>query len=476
MTSNNRARVARRDLLRTAAGASALAAAPALAQKAGGEAAGEQPLHDVIIIGGGFAGCTAARELGLKGRKCLILEAHTYLGGRTTTGDFAGHQTEFGGTWIHWSQPFVFAEVSRYGLGLSESPGAFPDTAAWMWGNDVRTDKALVHYQMIEDGCAKMCDVDGMQGRSVFPRPHEPFFTEEPAKYDGLSMIDRLKQLDIPAEQAGILSAFASINCHNDPAQGGMVDLLKWYALGDFNFGLLFDKLGHYKIREGTAAMIQALVADGKPEVKLSTAVTKVEHDAQGVTVTTEGGEVFKGRAAIVTVPMNVLKDVEFAPTLASGKLEASREGMTGRGNKFYFKINKNVGNFIGTAPYPYPISMFWTEDSTPDTTTLVAFGPPVGFDFFDQTELQKAIGKLLPGVEVIDVAGWNWAEDPYVQGTWCWYRPGQFTRHLAELQRTEGRLFFASADSADGWRGFIDGAVERGIRSARDAEKTLAA
>ena len=459
-----------------ATGTAAAAAAVLPTAPSGAQAQADQQSYDVIIIGGGFAGCTAARELGLKGRKCLILEAHTYLGGRTTTGDFGGHQTEFGGTWIHWSQPFVFAEVTRYGLGLSESPGAFPETAAWMWGNEVRTDKALVHYQMIEAGCAAMCDVDGMQGRSVFPRPHEPFFTKEPAKYDGLSMVDRLKQIDISPEQAGILNAFATINCHNDPAQGGMVDLLKWYALGDFNFGLLFDKLGHYKIREGTAALIQALVADGKPDVKLATAVTKVEHDAQGVTATTDTGEVYRARAAIVTIPMNVLKDVEFTPALASGKIDASREGMSCRGSKFYFKINKNVGNFIGTAPYPFPISMFWTEDSSPDTTTLVGFGPPVGFDFLDMTELQKVVVKLLPDVEVIDVAGWNWSDDPYVQGTWCWYKPNQFTNYLAELQRTEGRLFFASADSADGWRGFIDGAIERGIHAGREVDDVLAA
>jgi monoamine oxidase len=458
-----------------ATGTVAAAAATLPATPVGAQAQAERPSYDVIIIGGGFAGCTAARELGLKGRKCLILEAHIYLGGRTTTGDFAGHRTEFGGTWIHWSQPFVFAEVSRYGLTLGESPGALPDTAAWMWGNEVRTDKALVHYEMMADGCARMCDVDGMKGRSVFPRPHEPFFTKEPTRYDGLSMADRLKQLDLPAEQAAILNAFATIDCHNDPALGGMVDLLKWYALGDFDFGLMFDKLGRYKIHEGTAALIQALVADGEPDVKLSTVVRKVEHDARGVTVTTENGEAYGARAAIVTVPMNVLKNVEFSPALSAGKVKASQEKMACQGNKFYFRINKNVGNFIGTAPYPYPISMFWTDVTTPDSTTMVAFGPPVGFDFFDMTELQKVVHKFLPQAEVIDVAGWNWRDDPYVQGTWCWYKPNQFTSYLAELQRTEGRVFFASADSADGWRGFIDGAIERGIHAARDVEKALA-
>lgn len=118
---------------------------------------------------------------------------------------------------------------------------------------------------------------------------------------------------------------------------------------------------------------------------------------------------------------------------------------------------------------------MFWTDVTAPDSTTLVAFGPPVDFDFFDLTELQKVVRKFLPQAQVIDVAGWNWRDDPYVQGTWCWYKPHQFTSYLAELQRPEGRVFFASADSADGWRGFIDGAIERGIHVGRDVDKALA-
>ena len=77
--------------------------------------------YDVIIIGGGFAGVTAARELGHKGIRCVLLEARDRLGGRTFTGTFAGQQIEFGGAWIHWCQPHVWAEVARYGLEIVES-------------------------------------------------------------------------------------------------------------------------------------------------------------------------------------------------------------------------------------------------------------------------------------------------------------------------------------------------------------------
>lgn len=69
---------------------------------------------DVIVIGGGFAGATAARELGLQGYKTLILEARSRLGGRCYTSKFAGQDIEYGGAWVHWLQPHVWAEMQRY--------------------------------------------------------------------------------------------------------------------------------------------------------------------------------------------------------------------------------------------------------------------------------------------------------------------------------------------------------------------------
>lgn len=43
-------------------------------------------------------------------------------------------------------------------------------------------------------------------------------------------------------------------------------------------------------------------------------------------------------------------------------------------------------------------------------------------------------------------------------------------SKYLAELQKTEGRVVFASADWANGWRGFVDGAIEQGKLAAASA------
>ena len=50
------------------------------------------------------------------GHKVLLLEARDRVGGRTWTCVIDGYPYEMGGTWMHWAQPHVWTELSRYGL------------------------------------------------------------------------------------------------------------------------------------------------------------------------------------------------------------------------------------------------------------------------------------------------------------------------------------------------------------------------
>ena len=75
-------------------------------------------MHDVIVVGGGFAGVTAAREAALGGRSVLLLEARDRLGGRTWTAPWDGTKIEYGGAWVHWHQPHTFSEITRAGLAV----------------------------------------------------------------------------------------------------------------------------------------------------------------------------------------------------------------------------------------------------------------------------------------------------------------------------------------------------------------------
>jgi phytoene dehydrogenase-like protein len=52
----------------------------------------------------------------MAGLKTLLLEGRDRIGGRTWSSDVDGYPYEMGGTWVHWFQPHVYRELSRYNM------------------------------------------------------------------------------------------------------------------------------------------------------------------------------------------------------------------------------------------------------------------------------------------------------------------------------------------------------------------------
>lgn len=94
--------------------------------------------------------------------------------------------------------------------------------------------------------------------------------------------------------------------------------------------------------------------------------------------------------------------------------------------------------------------------------------------DIEDVDAVQNAIRKFLPDAEVTAVGGHDWKKDPYSKGLWPIFKPMQLTRYQKELQRPEGRLFFCGSETANGWNGFIDGAIESALRAAQEVNRLL--
>lgn len=95
--------------------AAAIGAAGALQ---GANAQGTAPTRaDVIIVGAGLAGLTAARELVRKGKSVIVLEARDRVGGRTLAqATQSGEMLDVGGRWIGPGQDRVRALVDEFGL------------------------------------------------------------------------------------------------------------------------------------------------------------------------------------------------------------------------------------------------------------------------------------------------------------------------------------------------------------------------
>ena len=79
-----------------------------------------------------------------------------------------------------------------------------------------------------------------------------------------------------------------------------------------------------------------------------------------------------------------------------------------------------------------------------------------------------------MPGYEVLGATAHNWVADEFSRGTWAIHRPGWYEHHYAAMRRPEGSVILAGSDLADGWAGFIDGAIESGLKAARRAQALL--
>jgi pseudooxynicotine oxidase len=428
------------------------------------------PQFDVVVIGGGFAGMTVARNLS-RDAEVLVLEARDRLGGRTWTASYGGVPVDLGGKWIHWFQPHVFAEATRYGVELIESPAA----SRCFW----RTSDA--------GGESPFADVweDVIVGAKAFwsesaglmPRPHDPLFTEAIASVDQLSVRDRLDALtqltDIQRER---LATLLSLCCSSDISQAGYATMIHWYALSGWDVQLLFDTTFRYKPRGGTVVLLDGIAADSSAEVGLTSRVTHVRHDGAGADIHIAGGATYRARAVVVAVPLNVLADIEFDPPLPSGKRSAADEKQASRGFNSFVRLR---GDWSGVAMMGRPddrIAFMNAEFQTDEGTVFFAAGRDASVvDVTDSRDVAAAVQELAPSAEVVDVFGHNWLSDPFTKGTWGVFRPRQLTRTLRDLQAPHGRLVFAGSDTAGGWNGFIDGAIESGHRATRQVRTLLA-
>ena len=462
--------ISRRQVVVTAIAGGAVAATATVT--GGSEASPAGSVHDAIVIGGGFAGLTAARNLGWLGRRTLLLEARPRLGGRTFTAKYAGHAVDLGGTWIGLGQPFVWAERMRYGLPLAES-AAFTagERGIYLAGGQRFDEPAAAYGERFNAAVRKFM----APAAEAFPRAFDPFFSDAWQKYDALSSAEALEALRLPQPEHDIVSGFATINGHTWLKDIGYLDQLRWYALGAYDPARLFENCGRYRIEGGTKRLLDAMAADCRGELRTGTPVASVARDGEIFVVTSQDGEAFRARAVLVALPLNLLASIHFEPGISAAKLAASREGITGSGTKLYVRLKGTRPAFTAQAPERTPLNFLWTEYLDADSQVAVGFGPdPELLDIHDIDAVRAAVRQFLPDAEVIDAAGYGWNEDPYARGTWCMYRPGFFGKYLRELQAPEGRLFFAGADIASGWRGFIDGAIESGTRNAEMVHRSL--
>jgi monoamine oxidase len=408
---------------------------------------------DVLVIGAGGSGLTAARELMRSGISVLVVEARDRIGGRAHTDTSLGIPWDRGCSWLH-------------------SPNVNPWTA-YARSNDFE----LVPDQFIRqvyDGARRMSGADTAAYRAVEERMQR-------------EMSDAARRgLDIPASASFTQATLA------DPwyplAETGLTG---WEGIEPANFSVLDS--GQY-VEDGDDLMIPrgygALLehyAKGV-DVRTGTPVSRIRWNARGVQAETRAGEI-GARIAIVALPSAVIADgaVIFAPQLPVAVLQAHHDLPLGLLDKVALKFKRNVfpserTEFLQLRRNDGRGMNYLTRHW--DSHVCVGFfGGRFAHDMEAAGEaaaIDHALGELttMLGGEVrrqFDRGmATAWASDRYARGAYSHCLPGRYGARAVLTRPVGDRLVFAGEHTEQSAYGTLHGAHLSGIRAAAEARRLL--
>jgi monoamine oxidase len=307
------------------------------------------------------------------------------------------------------------------------------------------------------------------------PGPHDPLFAlAELAPFDAQTIEQRIDELGLDDEERDVLAAELEGVASGYIDDAGAVSVLRLQALAGGSLELAEDAGGRYTFGAGTGGLIEAMAAQAPFARWLATPVDSLGPVAGGVEVRTRNGDVLRARTCVLTVPLNVLPHIAI-DGLSPAKRDAIALGQASRGLKLWLRVKGESRGLNAMSP-GHPFGYLMTDRLLPDgSQLLVGFGrDAAAIDVEDRAAVQRALDELHPGLEIVDTTAHDWLADEFTRGTWAIHRPGWYTRHHAAMREPEGGVVFAGSDLADGWSGYVDGAIESGLRAAHQVRSLL--
>ena len=420
---------------------------------------------DTIIVGAGFAGLTAARDLASAGQRVKVIEGRDRIGGRTWYEKRLGLGLELGGTWVHWTQPYVWRELNHYGIETVSSPDF--QQAMWFEGDERKSGSFEELLEAMQPGC----EAFGVDTRKYFPRAFEPFENAEAVELDSMSVEDRIDQLDITPEQKELVRTFWTLNFNGSTEKAAYTQALRWLAATNGDWQVMWEACASYKIQAGTKALAEALYQDAVQagaDFVFEERVTNIHEAGSGVIVKTTKAE-YRADRAFITVPLEVLGRIQFNPPLAPEVESATQRGQSGLGTKVWFKLVGDYEPFMALGKPEWPLNFLQAEYPVSDGIVVIGFGSDgrvIDPDNLD--EVTAAVRRIIPDAKVEATTGHNWVTDEFAGETWPMHSVGHFAESFPALVKGTDRIRFVGSDYALGWGGFIDGAIESATQQSQ--------
>lgn len=413
---------------------------------------------DVIVIGAGFAGLVAARDLRERGLRVVVLEARDRVGGRAYTRPFAGsdQMVEFGGAWfdseVHTP---LREEVDRYGIAIG--PGMLCQAVRWFTGGRLRDGLPVDRAEFANlERTIFDATVEGQSLRDASP--------ERIRQYDAVSIASWLDGQQVTPAGRDFIYGFVTLMTGADPSVVPALGTLRSIADGGA-FYRYFDELRDI-IPTGTRAVAEAIASDLGSALRLNTPVRAVRQTASSVIVTVDDGE-YVADSCVMAVPVNALDGIAFDPPFAPGRAHFITEGHVCRMTKVWMLATGVPDQMLG-AGWHTPFYWLSAQRQVGDAQLVVAFALEGTLDPTDRDAAERALRVYAPAARVLAVDHHDWVSDPYARGGW-FVPPVGWLGAREVLAAPHGRVHMAGSDVAPEHAGWIAGAIASGRTVAAD-------
>lgn len=471
----------RRAFLRTSAlamaGAVAACAKPLLPQDSDAE---------VVVVGAGIAGLTAAYRLHQANVGVRVYEAQNRIGGRmfSLRNHFPDNQVvELGAELIDTDHTHMRALCSELGLTLDDFEQHQPELARSVWYFEGRrySDREVVRAftpiaAAIRRDLATIGDGDityrTPQGAEALDRESLSAWFD---RHGVSGWIRRLLEVAYTAEM-GL-----------EPEQQSALNLLTLISDDPDPFRIFGDSDERFHVRGGNDLVIQELGKRLEGRIETGSVLEALGRSADGryrLSLRSGAGsrEVLASHV-VLTLPVTMLRQVRFDLELPEIKRRAIAALAYGTNAKLMIGFARRVWRDTGSDGSTFsdlPYQTTWeTSRAQPGTAGILTnfVGGRHGVEIGQGTPADQAaravagLDRVYPGLAAqragMTEVRFHWPSNPWVLGSYYCPRPGDWTGFGGAIAEPVGRLHFAGEHCSVDYQGFMEGGCETGEATA---------
>ncbi|WP_436863510.1 flavin monoamine oxidase family protein [Acinetobacter haemolyticus] len=435
---------------------------------------------DVVIIGAGLAGLKAATELTKNGKEVLVLEARDRVGGRSMAGEICGKTIDLGGQWVGPEQKILLAQAKELGVetypqytqGKSLLSRNYSLTS---YKSDIPKLPILTLIELLLINFKWNRDMRHLNNKS----------TKYIKKLDSITVenwIERKVKTDAARDFIRTITR-AFFCCEStEISYLFFLDLLK---KGHGFFTMIGVKGGAQQDKFlGGAWKISKLIAEELTDnILLNSPVVSIEQNDLNVQVFTEN-KGFVAKNVIVTTPPPLTLSINFQPPLPHKKFHLLNQMKMGSVIKVHFAFKdpfwRRQGLNGSVASTDHHLSIVF--DQTPNDESIgILVGLIEGNHAIELSRLdkesrkKKIIDDLIyyfgnSAANPIEYIEQDWIKEKWSQGGYAAYMPPNVMSSCGEdISIPTGLIHWAGTETATEWMGYLDGALQSGIRAAQE-------